>query len=191
MTKKSSDSSSNIRRLTREEIQSYRQFIEVLARDNVNQRIPNGHPVHASVLVEAMFEKAEREMRIFTGSLAAETYDEPLLVDAACRFLTKPRSRLRILLQQPMQKTDVLSRKMVSEILAMRARRVGTFDVRVADPAYAHDDHYAVMDDGGFRFEVDHTETTAVANFNEPSVARELASGFDVAFGLGVPVDIF
>lgn len=164
--------------------QEYRAMIERLSSERTNQRIPNGKPMHASILLEAMFRTGRDEVRIFTGELAPETYARPELINAARRFLQKPGRRLRVLLQ----KKKPLS--WVNDVPLLRVLKDGcgdSFEVRCATGAYASDaaHHFAVMDSRAYRFEHDHSGTKAIANFNEPAVAASLVAAFDAAFALG------
>jgi hypothetical protein len=161
----------------------YRQLIERLARGGVNQRITNGWPEHASILLESMFKHARSNVRIYSGSLRQDTYDQDELVGEAKRFLAKG-GRLSILLQKVT--ADLADHKFVQ---AARSAAPGTLQIKAASGVYATDKakHFAVMDDCGYRFEIDHAATKAVANFNEPAVACELISAFDRAFALAAP----
>ncbi len=167
--------------ITPADIQEYRQVIERLAAEGVSQRISNGIPVHASILLETMFKHADSEMRIYSGELSPKTYDRDELILAARRFLGRPGRRLRVLLQKGA--TDLKDRKFIRAISDLGAS-CGTLEVRSARGVYETDaaKHFAVMDERGYRFEIDHAETRAVANFNEPVIAQELVSAFDRAF---------
>ena len=83
----------------------YRRLIESLAKGQVNQRIPNSLPLHASILLETMFRFAREDIRIFSGALAAPVYDQSELIDSVGRFLSRPGTRLRILLQQRQERS--------------------------------------------------------------------------------------
>lgn len=184
MSKKSKRSTAR-RVLTLEEIDRYRQMIGRLARGRIDQIIPNGHPAHAAVLVEAMFDSAQRDVRIFTGSLAPEAYDQPYLVSAAKRFLEKPATRLRILIQKPLSRQALEQRLFFSEL--QDTKKV---EIRTATGSYSLDDanHFAVMDECGFRYELQHEATQAIANFRAPGIAGQLVTVFDSAFAMGRPV---
>jgi hypothetical protein len=163
----------------------YRKIIQFLASGSVNQRIQNGKPVHAAILLEAMFSKARSEMRIFTGELSPQTYDYPELITAAKQFLKRQGGRLRILIQRASELEAIKDRPLVSALLSEGPR--SNFQLSFARGAYSADNakHFAVMDDVGYRFETDHKNTRATANFNEPRFAADLISAFDRAFSIG------
>lgn len=186
MSDKSRKSATSTPLVTPADALEYRQLIERLAMGGVNQRIPNGVPLHASILLEAMFRHAKADIRIFTGVLSEKTYDYQGLIVAARRFLSRPGSRLKILLQKPQSKAQLEQRQLIRVLTDVGENR-GDLDVRCAQGVYATEaaKHFAVMDEQGFRFEIDHENTRAIANFNEPDLAAELTLTFDRAFSLG------
>jgi hypothetical protein len=170
----------------------YRKTIQALASGDVNQRIPNGEPAHAAVLLEAMFRKAKADVRIFSRALATNTFGNVELIDAADRFLARRGTRLRVLLEKPMDPVAMDRHPFISSVRDVAAKTTGlcgAFELRFARGTYATETakHMAIMDDVGFRLETNHENTQAVANFNEPGVALELAAAFDRAFSMGVP----
>lgn len=170
--------------LSREEVLAYRRVIARLAKGRVFQEIPNEHPMHAAILIEAMFDNAVQDVRIFTGKLAMQTYDQPELVQAAKRFIDRPGSRLRVLIQHPMTRGDLEPSQLFQALKGTRA------EFRTATGSYRDDDanHFAVMDDIAYRFELEHEHTRAIANFNDPENARNLVAVFDSAFSMGEPL---
>jgi hypothetical protein len=164
------------------EVIEYRKLIHKLASGSIDQRIPNGKPIHAAILLEAMFDRACTQMRIFTGKLSSDTYDAPFLIEAAKRFVKKPGTTLKLLIQTTLD--DLPARHFIQAV-----KGAPGLAVRFAQGAYSQRDakHIAIMDASGFRFETDHGSTSAIANFNEPRVAVELASAFDRAFFMARP----
>jgi len=158
----------------------YRQLIERMAKNRVSQRIPNDVPEHARVLLETLFNFAKSDVRIYTGQLWDNVYGSAGLVEAARQFIDRG-GRLRVLVQKPMNEHDAAEHPLLKRLGTCTR---GTVEVRCATGIYATDKakHFAVSDTTGYRFEHDHSQTKAVANFNEPSVAIELATAFDQAF---------
>lgn len=163
----------------------YREIIEKFARERINKRVSNGAPAHASVLLETMFKHAVAEMRIFTKELNGSVFGEQHMIDAATRFLGKPYSSMKILLQEGKDEAWAKDHPLFKAIAKMGEPH-GKVEVVNASGSYAENDanHFAVMDNDGYRFEFDHEKCKAVANFNEPKVAKDLISAFDKAFEL-------
>jgi hypothetical protein len=166
---------------------AYRRLIRDLARMRLNARVSNGFPEHAAILFEAMFRHAKDEVRIFTGSLSTNVYGQKPLVRAAERFLQRPGTSLKVLFEEPAD-CDALQEHPL--LVALNDEAAGALELRQAVGSYAVKGakHFAVMDDCGFRFEHDHDATQAIANFNEPDVARKLLGAFDSAFEMGIPI---
>ena len=166
-------------------VQEYREIIEKFARQRLNQRVPNGLPQHAAILIETMFKNAAAEMRIFTGELNKRVFGEPQAIEAALKFLSKPYAMLRILLQKDLSREEVLELPLVKSLNKLNDLH-GRVEIVSASGTYATDEakHFAVMDNDGYRFEFDHENCKAVANFNDPVTAKELIEAFDSAFSL-------
>lgn len=166
------------------QISEYKKIVDRFASERINQRIPNGLYEHATVLLQAMFKNAAAEVRIFTGDLDQTVFGNPSLINSAKAFLrNKPYARLRILVQKEQNPEWLTSHPLVKAIQEIDGQK-GDFELRFAKGNYSTDDahHFAVMDNDGYRFELDHEACKAVANFNEPEVAQALLGAFDKAF---------
>jgi hypothetical protein len=161
----------------------YRESILELARKRSRQRIPNGQPAHASALFEAMLLTAQNNVCIFSNRLVPEVFDQAEVLAAAIRFVIDGNRSLKILVQDD---SDIANRGLAG-LTNLAPDRV---TIRKAVGSYATSDakHFCVMDERAFRFEFDHDQCSAIANFNEPEVAKRLQSAFDGAFDMGVPV---
>jgi len=171
-------------------ILEYREIIERFARERVNQRVPNGLPQHASVLMETMFRNATAEMRIYSGELHDGVFGSPAMISSVESFLSKPYASMKILLQKQKDGSWLNSHALVQAIKQLKEPH-GRAEIRCAQGVYATDsaNHFAVMDNDAYRFELDHNATKAVANFNEPRVAKDLLTAFDRAFDIaGSPI---
>lgn len=167
----------------------YREIIESYARDKVNARVLNGLTDHAQMLIETMFNHASSEMRIYSKNLSKEVFEKPETIAAIQDFLgSKPYARLRILLEDSVTKEWVSNHKLLKMIQGMKDthKAHGHVEIVSAVGNYASGEveHFTVMDNDGYRYEFDHDNCKAVANFNEPTVAKKLLSVFDEAFSL-------
>jgi hypothetical protein len=163
-----------------------------MATSQMNQRIPNGQPEHAAVLFESMFGMAQADIRIFTGLLDPRAYAQPGLSKAAKDFVCRRNTSVRILFQKPPQAGGWLRRQpLIESVLDRNGHLPDNFQMRLATGEYAKSDrHFAVMDQRGYRYEIDHDKCKAFANFNEPDVANKLAMSFDEAFASANPVEL-
>jgi len=167
-------------------IDGYRTMINRLAEGKVNARIPNGMPQHASILMESMFKNATAELRIFSKDLNDKVFDGVEIQKNAILFLSKPYSSLKILLQNKKDCTWIDQHPLLKKLnkFIESSKSHGSIEIRNAVGSYAKDDvnHFAVMDNDGFRYETDHVECKAVANFYEPKISKKLVDTFDLAF---------
>lgn len=167
-----------------DDILEYRTIIERFARDRIDARVPNGLPQHASILIETMFRSATAEIRIFSRELDEKVFGSSEIKNAVIKFISnKPYANLKILLQKNHDEKWINNHFLVNAIKQIDGLH-GRVEIRNAAGSYAKDDtnHFAVMDNDGFRFELDHDNCKAVANFNEPKTAKKLITAFDEAF---------
>lgn len=164
--------------------EDYRRLIERYAASSVDKRVSNGLSAHAAILIETMFKTASSEMRIFSRDLNEEVFCSNEMIQAIVTFVAKPYSTLKILLEKKPDDGWSNSHSLLQSLRKLDVH--GTVEVMPAVGNYAAGkaEHFAVMDDDGYRFEFDHDNCQAVANFNESMVAKKLISAFDQAFEL-------
>lgn len=166
-------------------IKVYQQQVDDLAGERKSFRVSNRNVAHAAVLLDAILKHAEQEVRIFCGSFSESFYGQESLKLALINYLHKPGSRLLILVQNPVPKTH-------SVLQALQPYLGSKVEVRQA-VGVENLSHFAVMDRIGYRYEFSHDPNDpaiveAVANFNEPKVAANLADRFDRIFSTSTPV---
>lgn len=168
-------------------INEYRQIIEQFARERTNARVSNGLPLHASILIETMFKSAKAEMRIFTRELDNNVFGNADILAAAEKFISRPYAKLEILLQKSQNEKWASSHPLLTKLAELsQSGPHGNVVVRNAVGSYSNEgtNHFAVMDNDGFRYELDHDGCRAIANFNESRTASKLAEFFDLAFDI-------
>lgn len=169
-----------------EQIDEYREIIKRFAIKRTNVRIPNGLPQHATILIETMFLNATAEMRIFTKELNKDVFGGTAILSAVKKFLSKPYSNLKILLQVPQGLEWTKEHPLFQVFSDFQDKNIlhGAVLIKSASGSYSKNDanHFTVMDNDGFRYETDHCSCKAIANFNEPNTAKKLIDVFDSAF---------
>lgn len=162
--------------------QHYRTIIAEAVAARADEDIHNADPYHAAYIITEILENAKTTVRIYTTKLArtvksVEVYANEALIQAARSFLTKPDSRLSILSRQPI---DPESHPLLAQLAADDAGRHGHFTVGVwQGPADEKIPDFTVMDDSGYRLEVDNNSASAVVNFGNRHLATALADYFD------------
>jgi hypothetical protein len=170
-----------------QQIDEYRRMIKLFADRKIAIRIPNGRPEHASILMEAMFENATTEVRIFTRDLNEKIYGSAEMLKTVRSFIDRPNSCLKILFQNNQSLSLVEQHPLLKEINNITSRGLhGTIEIKNAVGSYATNEanHFAVMDSDAFRYETNHDGCKAVANFYEPKMAKKLIQAFDSAFSM-------
>jgi hypothetical protein len=160
----------------------YEEQVRELAEGSVSRRMPNRKVAHAAILIEALFNNAKSEMRLLCGNLSPAFYMSEKVLSAIDSFLTRPNTSLKILLESSPEQNH----KVVAHL--MNSYADGRVEIKVLSPQVdGNIKHFAVMDLVGFRYEFSHDEhdsavVEAVANFNEPETAKNLALSFDALF---------
>lgn len=165
-----------------ERLREFRRIVNKCAREDLDWVITNRSPYRARYLISKLFEVGQKWIDIYAGDLSkycrfegdvAEIYSWPELIDSAKKFLSKEGTRLRIITQRPIDGgTD---NPFVSAMLDDEARR-GEVEILVAREGVLAPvkQHFIAVDRRAYRFETDHENAVATANFNSPEFAKRL-----------------
>ena len=162
----------------------YRNIIDRCADTGENFVINNGNATHAAYLLTKFFAKAKDQVRIFTGELFAEVFDNQLLIDAAVEFLSSDTHHKIVVAFQEKEGKEgkegrVLKRNFVKELVT-RPENVGKLEIySISLDLDGQVNHFAVMDSIAFRYELDHDKKSAVANFGDQKNSNKLKQFFD------------
>ena len=160
----------------------YREVIDQAIRDREDRDITNADPHHAAYIITKILEHAVTDVRIYTTKLAQsvksiEVYASDILIDAAQSFLHKPKSRLSILSRRPIE--DAEHHPLIAALRGDEDRHgILTLAALKGKPDSEIPD-FAVLDESGYRVEVDNRSASAVVNFGNETLATTLAGYFD------------
>ena len=170
---------------------------DVIARGK-DERFSNGKPWHAAYLIFKFLQAAQQRVRIFSGTLVRSThegvliYEEPRIIKAACGFLKRSGSALRIALEEDIDAPDRDPNKhpLVAAVHDMKkdGDLRGSLEVRrvndetldsLRDRKVLH--HMMIMDERGWRLETDPnpTDVKAIVNAGNGDEATILGRAFD------------
>ncbi|MDO8811901.1 MAG: hypothetical protein Q7J38_07740 [Gallionella sp.] len=138
----------------------YRVAVTALATNKENRRFLNDSCEHAKLLADLMIGCAQNddETVIYSGELGKDCFENALV---------SSQGKVRILLDN----------KSGNEIINSLPENVkARIEVRMIK--HPCDEHFFVSGNS-FRYETDHEESTAVANFNEPETAIKLKALFN------------
>ena len=164
----------------------YYEFVKGLADRKENFVFSNSDAEKMLSVFSVMLNNAEKEFRIFAGSLCNETTEDEKYIEAVTDFLERG-GKLRILLNNFNDKAAFKSK------LFRRLYYLYTIgkDIRIrttAEQPYISDKngrinvHFSVGDKNSYRIEQDIEKRTAVCNMNGSSQAEELSRLFDKIF---------
>ena len=175
---------------------AYFDYVDgVLARGK-DERFSNGKPWHAAYLIFKFFHVAEQCVRIFSGTLARSTdegvliYEEPRIIEAACVFLKRSGSALRIALERDI---DAPGRDPNRHPLVAAVHRLkegghlrGSLEIRRVNDETLDSlrqrkvfHHMILLDERGWRLETDLTDMKAIVNGGNGDEAAILNRAFD------------
>ena len=154
---------------------NYFAIIDECAREKKDLVIHNGDARHAAYLLETFFRNAVSKISIFSGKLFDGVFDNSVLNNALENFLKKSGTRVDIICQEQLTSED-FKKSVFLRTLAKFKKKVWLGDASKLDIGKLN--HFSIMDDTAFRYEFDHENKRAVANFGRPDVARDLEEVF-------------
>lgn len=160
--------------------ESYYEIIDRCARDKEDFPIQNGAPAHASYLLKTFFKYADSNVRIFTGRLFHGVFDNEDIRKEAVKFLQKGSDKKLTIAynKEPVDVAELLGESFLLEIKSSNIS--GTVEVwKVTDDIPHDSNHFAVMDRSAFRFETNHEDKKAIANFGDGKSAGTLTDVFE------------
>ena len=172
------------------EEQLYREMVDRAFKGNDPQSFSNGKPEHAAYLIGRFFDHARSTIRLYCGSLAravngVQVYASSDVIGSALDFLRRPNSRLLIVLENEIDARSrddhpLLKAISVAEPHVRGTTRVYMNGVQMGDSGNpVKIPHFMVMDQKGYRIEVDSRKVIASAKVNDVSQSQTLARFFD------------
>jgi hypothetical protein len=159
--------------------ESYYWIIDKCAKEKMNFEISNGDSTHAIYLLNTFFKYAKKEICIYTGSLSDSIFGSEQLIGTAINFLKRDKdATVKIVFQESIDRESILSRKFIRSILDNKLIK-NRLKVWTASSVFnAITNHFALMDGLAYRFETDHEQKKAIANFGDLASAETLKKAF-------------
>lgn len=171
----------------------YFEIINSCAKKKTDLMIPNGNALHAAYLFKTFFKFSQNKICIFTGRLYSEVFDNEEVIENAKKFLREGGDRsIEIAIQGQEEEIEdiVENRKFISTIINDQERKgsLRVYDSRGLPRKIKTINHFATMDDRAFRFETDHKESKAFANFGDKEKTSILIETFNTISNLSKEV---
>jgi len=171
---------------------SYVALVNKCASGRLNLQIANGSAEHARILIAKLFEFAESRVRIITGTLRQKTKSEGVeiyahqpVIDQACAFISKPNSRLEIIVQSG--SLDGGEDNALLNALSQHKARQGEVVVLVPKAGLLGEEvaHFMVADASAYRIETgqdakpSNRGIVAFANFGDLKLSKSVSNYFE------------
>jgi hypothetical protein len=170
--------------------ENYYDIIDRCAQEKLDLEISNGNAKHAAYLLKTFFQYAEKHVSIYTGELYSGVFDDEDLRKHALAFMGKEGASLSIIYQDAIDPDAILGRTLIRDILDLKDRK-GVLSIYDGQDIDIKDiPHFAVMDDTGYRVEINHDERMAEANFGDKKNAPKIFESFKRLTGLAKQVPL-
>lgn len=157
----------------------YFKTIDDCAKNRKNLTISNGCAEHAAYLIKTFFKHAQEKVCIFTGEMYDGVFEDNDLCEEALVFLRKSGCNLSIILEKEIDST-LLSQKALIRAISADDSLEGSFRLSYATKDVSDINHFAVMDGEAFRYELDHLDRKAIANFGDDINGSKLQKIFEI-----------
>ena len=156
-------------------LEEYRSEIIRLIDTRENVSIDNGSAEHAAVIVSAMFEKADKTIRILTRKLDAKIYARPKLLREAAIFIADPSNKCEIIVED-FDRDNFKTHPFVGKFFDHP--NVDFYELS-EELGNAINTNFATMDDRGIRMEKERGSPKAFANFGDTKFVGKMNSFFN------------
>lgn len=159
----------------------YYKIIDRCAENEENFAIQNSATEHAAYLIKTLFKHAKEVVLIFTGNLHEDVYGRDELKEEAIAFLKKgPDKKLVIAYQKGTSETILQGSFLKAVTSVVDNEKTGKLEIWDACRTDGMlENHFAIMDNKAFRYELDGEKRNAIANFNDEKYANILKSVFE------------
>ena len=171
-------------------MEDYKRLVDSARLANDGAVIYNGSIDHAKILVESLFESANKHVRILSGDLDPRVYGTTEVIEKARIFLANPRAKIQILvenLDDEFFRHHTLQRLLGEEVLKDQIEVKRT----TVESPYRFDFHMMSADENSYRYEGDKTKPEAIAAFGDDGVCKNLVSVFDTLWDDTTNVSLF
>jgi hypothetical protein len=151
---------------------AYREAIQSLARERKGKPFPSATPQHASIAVETLFLLSQQHVRILTGRVDRPIFSDPVVINAARRFLSTPGATISVILG-----VEDFGLPLFSDLPDARDLiRIFSLPAAVSDPIPYR---FVVGDEDMYRFEGEKDDLAGIAAFGDKKFCTHLIEIFD------------
>jgi len=163
--------------------------LEYLADNNMSDIIPNDDILYAKEIIQTIFGHAKKEINIFSSRLIEDIYGTRRLISNANAFLSSG-GKMNIVLQEICTESEYRDLGLHHQFIQLCNKYPENCKVRLVNSERdkATKTHFIISDDKIFRYCSDKEVPEAIASFNHPPIAKNLAKVFRKLFERSIPV---
>ncbi len=156
-------------------MEKYRRQVKDAALRRLGEPLYNSSLEHATVLTEALFEHASKEVCILSGRLNALVYGASPVIEKAKLFLSDRDRKVRVIIEEP-GAIDPVDHPFFTSF-----HKHHDVEIRALDPSLSDilPYHFMVMDGDSYRFERDKKSPHAIAAFGDSAGGKNLSGVFN------------
>jgi len=168
-------------------LDQYRELVRQHARLENGEAFYNNSYDHARIIMEEMFAKAERRVKILTKALDNRVYEGSLMTEYADYFAASPGASLQILIEDNLAPESLSAHPLIEDIKESSAVEIRRVPKEIVE-RYSY--NCAIADGLHFRFEDDRRNVSAVAAFGRKDTAEHLEDIFDQIWAASEIIDV-
>lgn len=162
----------------------YKRFIHGLAINHVNRTFLNSDEGKMLDVFTEIFNRSQKEIRIFAGSLCNAATNNPEYIEALSDFIERG-GRLIILLNS-FNEDEAKKSNLYKRLAFYQTQKRDSVQIKIttAKPYIKANDikqyiHIAIGDETSYRLETDTNARTAICNMSDPETAANYRRFFD------------
>lgn len=174
---------SSLSEADRKALQEYIKSVELLSADGLNLEFNNKDQFHAAIVMSAIFEKAEKNIKVFTGSFSGDISDNPKYLNSLKSAIGEKNINIEVIFEQEPNNDSECLRML--RTLKSEGRKVSMHKLK---DSYRNKlgsnatflNHFTIGDDRMFRYETEKTHFKAFCNFDDKSIVTVLSNNFSI-----------
>ena len=163
-------------------LEEYRNEIDWLIINGLDENISNGSVEHAAVIIERMFKHARHSIKILTRTFDPQIFGQPDVIQYAETFLADTKNRSVEILVEEYNQAYNNSHPFVTRFGHMPNVAISELPKGLGAKI---DTNFAVMDSQGVRMETERGSPKAFANFGDSAFAMKLNAFFNAISSIG------
>lgn len=175
-------------------LKKYSAYLDSLIESDSGELFTNGGREYASLLMSRLFEKTQKDARIYCTGFRPDLICMEDYWSALKAYLQDANKTLKVLVE----KNDYMHEEPIKLLKSIhQSRKDDSIDLRliqeedrneISKKLNDSDCNFAVFDGKMFRFEYDPEGFKAFGSFNDPKKSEVLKSIFDTAFDRAMPL---